>query len=433
MPVNNVSPFRDALVSTTAGKTRRLVILGDSQFSPDSTPRMLLGLRNRLPVPIFGWTCQANSTVSSVLTLVQQVSTIGSPPGAGTCTAAPRVFATSSPYSGTGIFAPGSLGISPTHWFERQFGGDMSSSTVMWRGVWQSGNSTPDYFSSFRMGSWVQANMTAKTIYYHNGGAPSLTTFINRTYRNGSQVTNVVVTPSGTGVFAYSTTANSATATHDAWIQVLTNTDTEGLYDGTAVANSSLAILGGHLEQTSPTQGLSVTPISNAGWTAEAHASTTMCSDANLAGYLAAVGTPDLGLIMLGHNLTSNEISGGVLQAQWKTNIEAVLTRYEATMGKVPILLVTPWRVVAAGGYADSVLADQAQAMREISRDWSGGAVGCLPLNEILPDSATLVSWGILGGADIHPQSESACNYIFDRIMASLRVGRESPTEGLGY
>lgn len=428
MPANNLSPFRDSLSSTLAGKIRRMVIIGDSQLSPDATPRLLLGLRNQMPFPVIGWTMPATSTVATILPLVQQVSNLAN------AAAAPRQFGTSSPYTGTAMFAPGTLGISPTHWFERQFGGDYTAGNPLWRGVWQAGVSSGDnFFNSFRMGSWLVQNMNVTGLYYNNGGAPSLTKFELIPYRNGSQVSGgVTVSPSGTGVFGRTITCNdSAGNAREPWVQFLKDASiTEGVYDGTAVAESSLAILGAHLEQASPTQGVSITPICNAGWSAEAHASTTLCSDVNLEGYLDAVGTPDLGIIMLGHNLTTNEISGGVLTAQWKTNVQAILTRYEATMGKVPFLLVTPWRAVAAGGYADSVFADQAQAMREISRDWSGGAIGHIPLNEILPDSATLVSWGALTGSDIHLQSEAWNNYVFGRIMATLRPDRNRTISG---
>ena len=379
---------------------------------------MLLGLRNRLPVPVVGWTSQASPTVSSILPLVQQFSNITSPGPL----AANRVYATSSPYEGTGIFQPGTLGISPTHWAERQFRGDTSAGQVMWRGVWQAGLASGDLFPSFKEGSWLRGRMTIKTIYYHNGGAPSVTTFINRTYRNGAQVTNTVVTPSGTGVFGYSAPANSATPGHEPWIQVINNTATEGVYDGTAVAESSLAILGAHLEQTDAQRGVSVTPISNAGWSAEAHASTALCSDTNLRGYLTAVGVPNMVLIMLGHNLTTNEVSGGVLQAQWKTNVEAVVARYKAQLEaagekNIVFLLVTPWYAEASGGYADTIINDQAQAMHEIARDTSSGLVGHVNGSALCGSGASLVAAGYLGAADIHPQSEAAVNFLFEKIV----------------
>lgn len=52
-----------------------------------------------------------------------------------------------------------------------------------------------------------------------------------------------------------------------------------------------------------------------------------------------------------------------------------------------------------------------------IARDTSSGLIGHVNMSALCGSGASLVAAGYLGGADIHPQSEAACNFFFDRLF----------------
>lgn len=425
----NPTAFADSLIAAASGQRRRVLILGDSQWTVHTANRLGIGWRNRVDIPHFSWTGHAAPTGNDVLCGFNGNGVVSN------ATFANHAPDTATPYTGTNLFAPGSVPISIDRWSERQYNGvAIAEDAGPLFGFYASSGSASsvtgnNLFGSFRAGSWLSQDFKCRLITYYNNATQ--TTALNvYTYRAGSAKPKAIHnstnwTPAGTSTgIKYQDFDVDGNTTDEPWLRVFTAAGvTEGDYASNA-ANSSSAALGCVFESKSRT-GLGVTVLSNAGWSAEAHTLTTVCTDANLESYLNAVGIPDMVLFMCGDNLTTNEISGGVLQAQWKTNVSAVITRYNArlaALGKssVPWLLVTPWYGEAAGGYADTVKDAQATAMHEIARDTSSGLVGHVNLSALCGSGASLLSAGYVGAADIHPQNAAACNFFVDRLLEGI-------------
>ncbi len=416
-PTHNLSPFRGILELSRNGSKKRLLFWGDSQMTVHTNTRLPVGFRDTLPCPAFSFTGHATPTGNDTLCGFDGNGAVSN------AVFANHQAATSSPWVGTHLFTPGNAKISPDQWSERQYAADVAADAgPLFRFYARAGFTDTDLFSQFKRGSWLTASFKVRPIIYFDSATQS-SSLDAYAYRNGSAGAKNTITSAswttagtGTGVKYQDVTCNGNT-TDEPRCGIFASTGITETAWSSHGAESSAAALGCVFESTSATQGLGFTFIGNAGHPAGLAAANTLVSDANMEGYLKAVGIPDALVYMLGHNLTATQVTGGTtLEAQWKTDVLADIDWLRARMTAAgatnPIVwLIAPWRTTAAGGYADSVVLAQAQACYEISRDHSSGLVSYTSLADLAMSSTDAVASGYLGVADIHPQNRTAAAY----------------------
>lgn len=329
---HNLEAFAQRLVTEKA----RLLVVADSIWSDDVAGRMPVGVRDTWNVDFFGWTVKTGFTAIDCLGMAMQAASapddFPSPPGAGfgrTC------VHHSPPSTGSyNVFQPGNLTVSPKPFMESRFHGDWTRGAPFWRGVLQAGHpnsSGINQFANFRRGSWLSSSMNITAIFYHDSS--TLSRFELIPYRNGFQTFGgQLVQPAANGVQGYTI---NCFGFGEPWIQFQAEASlAEQAYNAvTGPANSNLVVLGAHFEDAMATDGVSFTVIANPGWSGADHLSPAMCTDANLAGYLAGVRNPNLVLIQLGANVEANEVDGsGNLLPLWKANVESLIARYRTLL-----------------------------------------------------------------------------------------------------
>lgn len=438
----NTQPAYSALVR---GRTH-LVVVSDSRWSAETSDmRICHGMRNLWPIRWRGWTGKSRQSSATLLDGVSQATgtftnTIDFKGHSGT---------TTWPFTGDPdgeesdwLFQPGSVGISPTYWYERQFITDATTTSDIWRSFLSNGTNASDLFGSFKHGKWNRESATddhdvlCNLGYYWHNAAPSQTSFNLCTKRGAGAAACQLVTPTGSAGIKSVTRACNGTGEPTASVRLETSI-TDGTYNpSVAAAESSLAILGCHytLSDDSGRAGVEFTNIANSGWTARGHASTTLCSAANLAGYCAWIGGSEIAtkewvlLIDLGQNLdSSTEITGGVVQAQFKTNLLAVANRWVtalvaagATESLIRVVFVPPNRAV---GWTMTQQGAIAQAHWELARDWSGDSSATfLNATEYCGDRSTNLTNGVFGTDGVHTSTILGAEH-FARSIWELLAG----------
>lgn len=438
---NTEPPYR----SLTRGRAH-LIVVSDSRWSAETSDmRICHGMRNLWPIRWRGWTGKARQTTANLLDGVSQAT------GTFTNTINPvgRTGTTTWPFTGDPdgaatdwLFQAGSVGISPTYWYERQFVTNATTTSDIWRSFLANGTNATDLFGSFKHGKWCIENSSTEhdilcTLgYYWHNAAPSQTSFEWWTKRGSASATGQTVTPSGSAGVKSVSRACNGTGEPTASVR-LTTSISDGTYNASvAAAESSLAILGCHysISDDSGMKGVEFTNVANSGWTARGHAATALCSDANLAGYCAWIGGSEIAtkewvlLIDLGQNLdSSTEISGGVVQAQFKTNLLAVANRWVdalvaagAAESLIRVVFCPPNRAV---GWTMTQQAAIAQAHWELARDWSGdSSATLLNATEYCGDHSTNLTNGVFGTDGVHTSTILGAEH-FARSIWELLAG----------
>lgn len=387
--------------------------------------RIAHGMRNLWPIRWRGWTGKSRQTSALLLDGVSQATgtftnTINYKGHTGT---------TTWPFTGAAdgdesdwLFQPGSVGISPTYWYERQFVTNATTTSDIWRSFLSNGTNNSDLFGSFKHGKWTIENSSTEHDflcslgYYWHNAAPSQTSFELWTKRGAASATSQTVTPTGSAGIKVASRACNGTGEPTASVR-LTTSITDGTYNAAvAAAESSLAILGCHYSISDDTgkNGVEFTNIANSGWTARGHASTDLCSETNLAGYCAWIGGSEIAtkkfvlLVDLGQNLdATEEIVGAVVQAQFKTNVLAVANRWVdalvaagATETNIVVVFCPPNQAV---GWTETQKGDIAQAHWEIARDWSGDSeASFINATQYCGNHDLLLTNGVFGTDGVH-------------------------------
>lgn len=322
--------------------------------------------------------------------------------------------------------------------FERRFTGPVTSGGQWWRaflskGVFSGGQNNA---ALYKKGDWLDGNAQWEVIFYND---PALTQDRMRilTYRDGANVLNTALTISGTGIVKAPAVAVTGTGEPHVALQ-FAYTD-EQAYTGPppAVDRSLIYVLGALFRRTDKTFGAITTILSLPGATVYDKIQTTEWTAPNFAAYLAAAGAalgPPIVIIWLGQNLDavsgSPEVSGGVLTAQWKANIQTRIAQWRtafATAGATAPLfvLVSTYRTA---GWNAQVFSDQAQALFEIARDNTAGDIGFANVADRAGEHFTELSNGTFGSDGVHTSTKVGSDFyaqaLTDLLLASSGGGR---------
>jgi hypothetical protein len=196
---------------------------------------------------------------------------------------------------------------------------------------------------------WWRDQLNVKTIWHEPGATsggfsgPSLTFKYRRGFAAG--YTTDATTTGGSADAVISHTTVIPASSDPASIPSVAVFSPTG---GASTTNRSTRFIpqGWLFESATATKGLTLVPIGVPEYGIQEWVDGTGCTDDTFTQFFAAIGTIDVLVIHLGFNITGTneetELLAGTTTT-YKTNMKAMIARFRAIIGNVPVLLISPY------------------------------------------------------------------------------------------